>query len=323
MKNHSNRESNSRTLKLFSRNFLRKSQVLVLLFLLVVSACQNQQEKNESEARKIILKNDNDKAMAAYLEQNGIITLSVSQNQRKTANENLNFVTKFLANFMHDEHFTSIFIQESKKSLTNGGIPGILVEDFLKAYEEKTGKSLLQANNQYRVENNQTSKFLSLVGGFSLETDRMSITIKPRLYMPVLDDRFFSRYEQPKGIFTGHFYENSDKISLYSQDENNVITSKLKERKELSLSSNISVVGAFKQESQYFLVKDESKIIVIRMMNTPCSCFATLPGPVCQNGHCLPAGFQSSGCGYAVEVPSCEGCEPQIECEPYCCQIIQ
>lgn len=144
--------------------------------------------------------------------------------------------------------------------------------------------------------------------------------------MPVLDSRFFTSHEKPAGIFAGHFYENSEKMALYSLNENNVVFTKFMERKELSLSSNISIVGTYKQESQFFLTKEEKKEEIIRMMNTQCTCY--LGGEACkpENGGtgatCRPwLGGNPWACGYAIEVPTCEGCSPQYECDPYCCAL--
>lgn len=266
-----------------------------------------------------VSKNDKDIALTAYMKQNGIGFLFISQEQRELAKKKLDFIAKFLAPFLKDEQFVDLFISESKKNLVKEGIPGILVSDFLKFYEAKTGKSLIYVNTQNKVNNVDTNKFLALVEGFELQSDKETIIIKPQMYMAVLDDRFFKTYEKPKGIFAAHFIETNESINFYTINDKGYLHTNFKSKKDLSFTSNILVGGFYDQRDRYFLFK-ESEGNIINMMNATCSCFNSRPGPICFNGHCLPGG-SSSGCGYVEEIIPPDGGEPYEECVPYCCEI--
>jgi len=183
--------------------------------ILFLPACQNQQEEIRETKQKSITK-DQDDALLAYMRENKIVSLFVSQEQRKLAKQNLDFIAKFLAPFLANEQFVDVFTNESKKNLAKGEMPHTIISNFLRAYEAQVGKPLFHSSNQYRVDNEQLSKFLDLIEGFPLETDKSKIIIKPRMYMALLDNRFFSSYEKPKGIFTSHFLEKMGKTSFHS-----------------------------------------------------------------------------------------------------------
>jgi hypothetical protein len=189
-----------------------------------------------------------------------------------------------------------LFISESKKNLNQKGIPGIVISDFLKVYEEKVGKYLLHSivGNQYKVDNEGISKFLSLVSGFPIETNTEELIIKPRMYMSILDDKFFKSYEKPKGIFAAHFLQFKEQATLYQLD-NDKIKAISKTKHELSFSSNIFIDGMYESENKNFLFEKGDGGIIITM-NTQCSC--NVGGAACHTATCRPWGGWGGTCGY-------------------------
>ncbi len=86
----------------------------MLIFFLL--ACQNQQKQEVKETKQIITQRDRKAVLETYMKEHNIGYLYVSQEQRQFAKQNLDFIAKFLAPFLDDESFISLFISESKKT---------------------------------------------------------------------------------------------------------------------------------------------------------------------------------------------------------------